>query len=117
MGVMEQQHAERLNVARTASEVALTPWRPMAGMTGIEIKALSATDVGRCGLLRFASGAHELPHSHEHGAHHVWVLEGGMFVGSQHFGEGSYLLTRSHQRHMIEADASGCTLFYVYVDD
>lgn len=117
MSVIGEHATERLSVARSAAEVASTPWQQMSGMPGIEIKILSATEAGRCGLLRFGSGAHELPHSHERGAHHVWVLEGGMFTGSQHYETGSYLLTRSHQRHMLEADASGCTLFYVYVDD
>ena len=117
MTVIGDHEAERLSIGRTAAEVEAAAWEPLSGMPGIELKTLSATDAGRCGLIRFGSGAHELPHSHEHGAHHVWVLEGGMFTGSQHYEKGSYLLTRSHQRHMLEADAAGCTLFYVYVDD
>jgi quercetin dioxygenase-like cupin family protein len=117
MTVIGDRPAQSSIVALSTDEAAAVPWQRVPGMHGIEIKVLSASEHGRCGLMRFEPGAHELAHSHVRGAHHVWVIDGSLRLGSRRLPAGSYVLTTPGGWHALEADIDGCTIFFAYVGD
>lgn len=98
-----------------AREVARVRWEPFRGMPNVAIRELWRTDQGVAGLLRFEAGAHEVPHEHHVGHHHLWLIEGAARMGTRVLRPGSYIHVPARVRHEVAAEGpDGCTFFFVY---
>lgn len=111
----EETRSTKDLVTLNATQVARAPWQPFRGLPDVEVRELWRTGEGVAGLLRFANGAHEVPHEHHLGHHHLWLLEGKARIGNRSFGAGSYVHVPAGIRHDISAEGpAGCTFFFVY---
>ncbi len=105
-----------------AGPLALTPaaveersWQEFQGKRDAHIKELYATQGCTAGLLRLQPGAHEVPHRHVSGGHHLWVLEGAIEVDGAQLDAGSYVHVPHGVAHTLRNVGDGaCVLFFVY---
>jgi quercetin dioxygenase-like cupin family protein len=93
-------------VKRTAK----MPWRD-TDMPGVQWKPLRYVAESGAGavLLRMSPGCAYPPHQHEAGEH-VYVLEGELIIGPEHYGPGDYLYSPPGSIHAPRTE-SGCVLF------
>lgn len=94
--------------------VARLPWAPMPGCAGVLNKVVYTDERVVAGLLRLQPGARESAHLHEHGQHHVWVLEGAVRVDETDLPQGSYLHVPEHLVHAMSDAGQGSLLFYLF---
>ena len=102
--------------AMPAAAVAELPWEPLQGAPGVDNKVLYLGPGVVAGLLRFAPNAHESRHLHQHGEHHVWVLEGSVVVDDTALAAGSYLHVPERLGHTMRDVGSGSVVSYVFMD-
>lgn len=102
-------------VSLTSGEVGEQPWEPFAGMPHVHVKYLLSVPGSVAGLMRLEPGAHEVPHLHVGGQHHVWVVDGAVHFDGMRLDAGSYVHVPQDTTHAMRADAEGCTFFFVYV--
>jgi quercetin dioxygenase-like cupin family protein len=98
----------------TSHEVDERPWELFAGMPHVQVKYLFSASNSVAGLMRLDPGAHEVPHLHVGGQHHVWVLEGAVHFDGKLLNAGSYLHVPENTTHAMQTHEEGCTLFFVY---
>jgi quercetin dioxygenase-like cupin family protein len=93
------------------------PWEPLPGCVGVTNKVVFTDDGTVAGLLRLRPGAQETAHLHEHGQHHVWVLEGTVMIEDTELAQGSYLHVPEHLVHAVSDTGEGSLLFYLFQRD
>ena len=93
------------------------PWQPMPGCDGIVNKVVYSDDRVVAGLLRLRPAARESAHLHEHGQHHVWVLEGTVTIDETELPKGSFLHVPEQLVHAMSDSGAGSLLFYLYQRD
>ena len=97
---------------RTA--VDALPWEPLPGNVGVDNKSVYVDTGVVSGLLRLAPGAAESRHLHQHGEHHIWVLEGTVVVEDTELPAGSYLHVPARLGHTMRDAGNGSVVFYVF---
>lgn len=96
-------------------EIDEQPWTRFYDRLDVHVKELWHGKHGTAGLLRFQPGAHETPHEHHAGHHHLWLIDGTAVVNDVELRPGSYVHIPTGVRHTIHAtDESGCIFYFVY---
>ena len=104
-----------VTTAVTPDEISNRSWERFYDRLDVHTKELWHGKTGASGLLRFQPGAHETPHEHHAGHHHLWLIEGTAVVDEMELRPGSYVHIPTGVRHMIHATSDGgCLFFYVY---
>ena len=89
-------------------------WEPLPGNVGVENKSVFLGRNVVAGLLRLEPGAEESRHLHQHGEHHIWVLEGTVLVEDTELPVGSYVHVPERLGHTMRDAGSGSVVFYVF---
>lgn len=90
------------------------PWEPLPGNVGVDNKSVFIGSGVVSGLLRLQPGAAESRHLHQHGEHHIWVLEGTVVVEDTELPVGSYLHVPQRLGHTMRDAGEGSVVFYVF---
>ena len=86
-----------------------TDWKPLAQPgTGIKVLHRDATSGASTFLLRLDAGARVPLHDHP-GGEEVFVVEGGLRIGSHRLRAGDYLYTPPNEQHDAASD-DGCVI-------
>jgi quercetin dioxygenase-like cupin family protein len=86
-------------------------WRASKLGTGVSYKTLRRDEKtgGITVLLRFESGGAFPAHRHPAGEE-VFVVEGEVRIGGQHFGKGDYVYTEPDGVHAVSSESGGTIL-------
>jgi mannose-6-phosphate isomerase-like protein (cupin superfamily) len=100
-----------------AAAIGARQRRPLEGLQGVERVTLWSHEDDYAGLLWLQPGSGLPEHSHEHAAHHVWVVDGAVLIDEQEVTAGSYWYIPPGCPHIVRAGSTGCQLFYLYLHD
>ncbi len=103
-------------VVQTPEDIEALEWHEMDGYPGVSYKLLWEAGFSRAGVLRVPAGVQMAPHGHEHGHHHVWVLDGAATILGRPVTAGSYVHIPGGLDHGVtDVGPDGCTMLYLYV--
>lgn len=105
---------ERAPVVVRGSETLRKAWHLLAGANDVRAKILSREGDEVVGVLLVEPDGAIDPHAHEHGAHHMYVLEGRCWFGGDLLVAGDYVLVPAGVPHSLAgAGPHGARLLYV----
>ena len=109
---------ERLPTVVGMSDLLRIQWHPVPGTNGLRAKILSRVGYQVAGLLLVEPDASIDAHVHEHGDHHMYVLDGQCWFAGDLLGVGSYVYVPAGVTHSLAgAGPSACRLLYIASGD